>query len=115
MLCGAQDDLAPRNDAHLRGVVQEFRPAKDAEVSDTELLGAPTNGEAWRKLQRRRALKVLTYLEDAMRRACSLAWLLRVSSVMRRRHTLFKQTQSPLHTAIGRRRSPSWLILRNPL
>ena len=61
-----------------------------SEVSETELLGAPANGEAWRKLQSRRALKVLAYLEDAMNRACLLAWLTIVSSVMRLHYSLFK-------------------------
>ena len=33
-----------------------------SEVSETELLGVPANGEAWHKLQSRRALKALAYL-----------------------------------------------------
>ena len=64
-----------------------------SEVSDTELLGAPANGEAWHKLQSRRALKVLAYLEDAMNRACLLAWLIIVSSVMRLHYSLFDHAQ----------------------
>ena len=60
-----------------------------SEVSETELLGAPANGEAWHKLQSRRALKVLAYLEDAMNRTCLLAWLIIVSSVMRLHYSLF--------------------------
>ena len=39
--------------------------------------------KAWHKLQSRRALKVLAYLEDDINRACLLAWLIIVSSVMR--------------------------------
>ena len=41
----------------------------------------------------RRAMKVLAYLEDAMNRACLLAWLIIVSSVMRLRYSLFKHAQ----------------------
>ena len=37
-----------------------------SQVSETELSGAPATGEAWHKLQSRRALKVLAYLEDAI-------------------------------------------------
>ena len=64
-----------------------------SEVSETELLGAPATGEAWHKLQSRRALKVLAYLEDASNRACLLAWLIIVSSVVRPRYSLSKHAQ----------------------
>ena len=65
-----------------------------SDVSETELLGAPANGEAWHKLQSRRALKVLAYLEDAMSRSCVRSWLINVSSVMRLRYSLFKDAQT---------------------
>ena len=64
-----------------------------SEISGTELLGAPANGEAGHKLQSRRALKVLAYLEDASNRACLLAWLNIVSSVTRLHYSLFKHAR----------------------
>ena len=63
-------------------------------VSETELLGAPATGEAWHKLQTRRALKVLAYLEDASSRACLLALLIIVSPVMRPRYSLFNAARA---------------------
>ena len=52
-------------------------------MSETELLGAPPGGEAWHKLQSRRALTVLAHLEDVDSRARLQAWLITVSSWMR--------------------------------